>query len=215
MIFHWRAAEMTLRALTRQPSTFTRASTTTATDSAGATATYPQHYPAYQITGGRVGVLTSSEDWRYAFLARPQALTVYLKFVERGSVNTDVLLWIGATGATSPYFRLLRASNGYQSSHHNGSVERTSSLSAAPSSGQVVQVRATLAATGATQIFHSINGASEVSATESSTAALASAWSGQVMMVGSRITNNPANVELRVIKIAAGVRSLAYMVSAF
>src|SRR5690606_19492369 len=76
MIFHWRAAELTIEAITGQTPTFERSSTATATDSRGATTTYPYHHPAYQVTNGRVGVLYTAGDWRYAFAARPQALTV-------------------------------------------------------------------------------------------------------------------------------------------
>jgi hypothetical protein len=139
-------------------------------------------------------------------------VTIYARFIEAGNLKTSSgrILQISDSGNSNP--KILIDSNGtyYEAAWYDGSgTTRTSTLSAAPSIGDVVELRATLKADGKIQIHQSINGASETSASESAALALPAAWSGgRLYLAGIATSGFTAH---QAIKIVRGIHDRAYM----
>lgn len=228
--FHWRGDRFDLQSVGRITSqaaaALVRATTASPVDANGTSRTVTHSQPAWDIVDWdgdatretpalRLGASDSIYHSTYA--ASPTALTWYVEFVENGSVaiasagvvyignagNTGARLWIDSTGT---YYRVR---------HHNGTSEVTSTLAAAPTSGQRVALRATLASTGAVQIHQSINGAAETSASASGTNTLTSDWGYPSLYFNSTgDTNKGANLFVRV-KIHHGSYTAAQMQAAW
>lgn len=125
------------------------------------------------------------------FTAPPQAMTAYVRFFEMGTVlaaSGDRILQIGLTSpATDPRFFIADTGGGfYRVGHDNGTAEAFSTMAAAPTFGQLVELRAVLNANGSVQLHQSIDGAAEVSASASSapSGGLAAAWAGERLYLG-------------------------------
>ena len=116
----------------------------------------------------------------------PQAMTGYLRFVERGAVAmtgaSRVLFQIG-TGTTAPRLFVGAISTGttYRVSFSTPTSSVSTMLPIAPSIGSRVELLWRLYADGSVQIEQSIDGGTPVVAARSSAIGLPSAWSGQVM----------------------------------
>lgn len=118
-----------------------------------------------------------SVPWSHA----PQAMQVYTRFIEGGTVNIAAgRMWhLGLTSAgTDPRLYVYAPSGFYGVAHDDGSTFVQSALSTAPSVGDVVELLATLFADGSVQIAQRINGGSVSTATASAATSLASAWAG-------------------------------------
>lgn len=223
--FHWRGDRFSLTALSGQAATFSRAATETPADFNGTTRTIVHSAPAWQhedwdgdSTRDTPALLLGGSNkvyWSLPLL--PGAVTVYVEFVERGAVavasaavayvgnagNTGARLWIDSTGT---YYRVR---------HHNGTSEVTATLAAAPTTGQRVALRATLASDGKVQLHQSINGAAESSTSASSALTLATAWSDTRLYLGTTgDTNAGANAVLRC-RVARGSQTATQMQQAW
>ena len=136
---------------------------------------------SFNITSGSVDT-RAADGLTFTFTARPQAMSIYLKFQERGTIHipTAFLVWIGTTTLTAPYLGIAHnASNLYRASYHNGIALVTSTLAAGPVVGQIVELLLTLSAAGVVQLSQSINGAAVTSATASSAGLIPATWSAQ------------------------------------
>lgn len=118
------------------------------------------------------------------FTPVPQEMTVYCRFFEGGTglVNNQRLWQISDAAGNPPELIALSvgAGDGYYVYHHNG-VTDVSAFHAAVNIvvGDLVEVRAVLAASGAVLVGISVNGAAEVVAGASGALAPAPAWSAQ------------------------------------
>lgn len=219
--FHWRGDRFSLTALSGQAGTFSRAATATPADYYGTTRTIVHSAAPWQhedwdgdSTRDTPTLLMGGSNKLYWSLPLlPTAVTLYVEFVERGAVavasaavayvgnagNTGARLWIDSTGT---YYRVR---------HHNGTSEVTATLAAAPSAGNRVALRATLASDGKVQLHQSINGAAESSTSASSALTLAAAWSDtRLYLATTGDTNAGANAFLRV-RLARGTQTAATM----
>ena len=143
------------------------------------------------------GSATRNQDAVSAvFNAQPQALTCYVRFIERGSVKdastVGRLLLIGGTSGA----RLRIAASGPQWSivHFNSAGSFVASVATAlPALGDVVELVGVLNTDGSVQLTQVING---VSATASVSGAqpLADAWSAQTIAFGESGANALAHV---------------------
>jgi hypothetical protein len=223
--FHWRGDLASLTALSGQSATLARAVTAAPVDYNAVARTVPRDRPAWQhedwdgdATRDTLALLLGTSDTCYwSVPVLPAAVTVYLEFVQPGAVpaassciwylgnagNTGARLWIDSTGT---YWRVR---------HHNGSTEVTSTLSAAPASGNRVALRATLSATGVVQIHQSVNGAAESSATASGTNTLAAAWGDTRLYANSTGSTNAAAISLIRSRLAYGSLTAAQMAVAW
>jgi hypothetical protein len=219
--FHWRGDRFALNALGGQIATFARATTAAPLDVNGVARTVNHSQPAWEIIdwdGDAVRdtpalLLGTSDSVFYPFDPLPQALTWYLEFVEKGAIsvasasvgyignagNTGARLWVDSTGTF------------YRARHHNGTSEVTSTLAAAPVSGNRVALRVTLDSSGRIQIAQSINQAAESTATQSGTNTLAAAWSGAFLYSNSTGSTNKAALALTRSRIAFGTKTAAQM----
>lgn len=139
----------------------------------------------------------AAESLAFTFTARPQALSLYIRFVEHGTILTvDGVVSIGGTTGG----RLIIESNAsslYQASYVNNLTggSATSALGARPSISDVVELLATLTATGIVQIQQSVNGAAVTSGASSSAIGLGTAWNAQQLFVGS-LSGTPGDTGL-------------------
>lgn len=123
----------------------------------------------------------------FPFPARPQAMTVYVRFVEMGTslIANTVLWYIATSGGSNPRLFLRTGAAGYAVSHVTLAGAVTATLAAFPSIGDTVEILTHLNSDGSLKLTQSINGA--VVSETSTTAALmlAQAWSAQLLWVGS------------------------------
>lgn len=116
----------------------------------------------------------------------PQAMTGYLRCVERGAVamtgGSRVLFQIG-TGTTAPrlFVGAIATGTTYRVSLSTTTSSVAAMLPIAPSIGSRVELLWRLYADGSVQIEQAINGGTPVVAARSSAIGLPAAWSGQVM----------------------------------
>ena len=219
--FHWRGERFSLTALSGQTATLARTTTATPLDLSGTSRTVVHSQPAWQhedwdgdATRDTPALLLGTSDtvyWNVPLL--PAAVTVYLEFVQQGSMpsasgtiwylgnagNTGARLWIDSTGTY------------YRANHHNGTSSVTSTLAAAPTTGQRVALRMTLKSDGKVQLHQSINGAAESSASESGTLTLAAAWGDTRLYGNSTGSTNAAAISVIRNRVARGALTAAQM----
>lgn len=125
---------------------------------------------------------------RFTFTARPQAMSIYARFVELGTIlmTTSPGLWaISDTSSNNPRLLVFPTGGLYRLHHQTTFGTVTSTLAAAPAYGDTCELLATITAAGVVQLSQSVNGGAVSSATASSALVLAQAWSGQVLQVGA------------------------------
>lgn len=112
----------------------------------------------------------------------PIAMTGYLRAINRGSslaANDTRLEHWGLTNATTDPRLVTDVQGGlFRLLHDNGSAEVSSTLAAAPTLGQVFELRRELFADGSVRLHQSIAGAAETSAAASAANALGTTWGG-------------------------------------
>jgi len=154
----------------------------------------------------------------WTFNAKPAAMSVYTKFVDRGTtqLSSARILQIGLTGATTDPRVVISAESGfYVGRHDNGATDSTATLAAAPTMWQEVELLLTLSNAGLPTLYQSINGATVTSAAGSA-AAFASAWAGTRLYLGCDPAGGNGGVpDFRSVKVARGVKSMAEIRGAF
>jgi len=171
---------------------------------------------SYMPTNGAT-VTRNVDNLQWAFSARPQAMTVYLRFVEltKGPAwSADLVLFqIGATDNSDPKFRIYRVGSAatYRAQHDNGATAVQSSVTLSQSFGDVVELVAQIAATGIVTLIGTKNGGAATTAAASSAAVLFPAWSGAVMMVGNRAGLATGAAAFTHVAVMRGVQTLAAM----
>ena len=158
-------------------------------------------------------VTRAAEQLQFPFTAKPQAMTVYVKFIERGSVliATSRIWAITNSAGAAPTVLVTESGGFYSVSHNNGTVGVSSTLGAAPVIGDTVEVRAVLFSDGAVQLHQSINAAAETSATKSAANALAAAWADQTIFINSGGTGQVGFNAFISVKIVTGEQSMTTM----
>lgn len=157
------------------------------------------------------GTATRTRDtvsWTVA--ARPQAMTLYIRFIELGlladgSAGSDLVM----LSTADPRFGIERSSTGvYIVRHRNRfGTEVNSSATVAASYGNLVELLATLSATGAVQITQALNGAPGTAGTASAALAFETAFGNTTL----RLTPLPGAVAVTDILFERGVKTLATM----
>ncbi|MEM7416791.1 MAG: hypothetical protein AAF389_14895 [Gemmatimonadota bacterium] len=160
--------------------------------------------------------VTRPDETFYAtFDHAPQAMTVYMKFVEAGSIDehNSRLLHIGDGTSGGPLLEVFNNSGGYRFYHLSdiGEDEAGSGFTA-PTVGQTVEFLGSIAADGTLTAAQSIDGGAIETATGPITKALASSWAGTRLYLGSRgSTNRCPGLQVETVKVIAGVRDMTAM----
>lgn len=155
-----------------------------------------------------------ADSLTWPLTARPQALTIYLRFIETGNLQAQQFANLIRIGSGPRVTLEVITSTGYGIAHSNTSntaVSVSSQLTAAPTPGQLVELCGQLYADGSVQAHQSINGGTVTSATKSGTAYLAAAWGNNVVTVGDMVNFKHVQIPLRDILIVRGVHSLQAM----
>jgi len=147
--------------------------------------------------------------------ARPQALTMYVRFIELGTsqlVNARVAaLDSVASNAPRLYFDV-DASGRYAFVHQNKTTA-TAIIDAgnAPSMGDIVELIGHLNADGSTKIIQVLNSGAQVTKTDATTVTFATAWDGAlIVFTAATGTPSPSHALLGG-AVMRGVQTLATM----
>lgn len=163
-------------------------------------------------------VTRAAESIYWTFNLAPQSLSVYLKFIERGTASDEAgggIFHIGNAAGSGARIDLEESSGAYRLLHYNGSASVTSTHSTSPSYLDTVEILATVSSAGAVQISQALNGGATSSASASASNALPSAWAGTRAYLGSLGSSTIGLNEYLVAKVATGVRNMTYMREAF
>jgi hypothetical protein len=203
LLWHWEGSECLIDAVTGEAATFSRASTGTALDSAGTSRTAVNDQPRWtweDLDSDSVretpclSLGASGELIKWSFYMKPNVpFTLLIEFVENGAkaVANAGVLYIGNDAATGARFYVDSSGTQYRVTHNNGTSAVTSTMTGtAPTTGQRVRLRVTYATTGAVRIHQTIGTGGETSATASGVLAPTTAWSNQLIRLGSLGTAN-------------------------
>jgi len=172
---------------------------------------------SYMPTPANADVTRKADDLLWVLPMRPQALSIYLRFIEKIDVATEPtfskLLAFADASFNAPRLFAQTVSGVYRFAWTNtAGTERSSIMSVATSPGDCVELLGTLTDTGSIQITWSINGGATASAAASAAQSLPTAWSGNRLQVGnSDALDQPWATMLRNLLITRGVNSLETM----
>jgi hypothetical protein len=224
LIIHWRARDLSLTPITGQTATMTATATGTVPDAAAVSYSVVHSQPRWGWDATEAYPylrMTSREQLYWAMNLTPKAMTVYLAFVEQGTVEgtaADKLFHLGhqTTETTDARFYVDTTGTYYRILHDNGTALPTATLSAAPSVGDPCEIRAVLNTDGSVLIGQSVNGAAETTASDATTATLQSTWAGPYLHLnGIGAANQGDGIDFRCVKILPGVRTMAECRTAF
>jgi hypothetical protein len=158
----------------------------------------------------------AAETFYADFVAPPQAMTVYAKFPDAGSLAlgaTRGIVHIGGTSATSQARLQLEvpSTTEYKVGYSDGDTGVESRLTSSAVWASEVELRGVLSATGTVQIGQSLNGGAETLGSVSAAVPLPSAWSGERIYIGSRATVSHGVGVYQAIKVARGEKTMAQM----
>jgi hypothetical protein len=220
LLFHWRSALCTLRTLQAVDAVFSRAANASSSDSQGMAYTAINGQPAWYWRDDDADSVAETPELRldtddrlyWPFLALPQAMTIYLKFTEGGTISTasDRILQIGAAAGTAPFLKIESSGTFYRATHDNNDGSAvTVTLAAAPTAGQRVELRLVLNSDGSILLGQSINDATESVTSTSGVNTLAAAWSDTRLHLNSIGATNVGTGFFRAVKVIKGTRTLA------
>ena len=153
-----------------------------------------------------------SLPWTLA--ARPQAMSIYVRFQETGAIRIGGrLLQIGALASdTVPRLIILPTNGFYLALFETASVQRTSTLASAPAIGQIVELLLTLSASGVVQISQSIAGGAISAATAGAATILPPAWSGTALTFNSSgVAGDDGTAAFLNVLVVRGVQDMTAM----
>jgi len=118
------------------------------------------------------------ELFYFDMTADPAPMTIYLRYMELGTIKTNSLglCYLGLAAGTGARLGVYVNAGVYRAHYDNGVSGVTSDAAEAPVVGDTVEVRVTLRANGQLQIHQSLNGAAETSGAETGALILPAAW---------------------------------------
>ena len=168
-------------------------------------------YPTAYIATAGATVTRNADTLYFPFTDVPQALTVYVKGVERGSGFGSASAGIMAIGGQSNAALMLMndGTNRYTLFHRRAS-DVQSQAAAATAWGDLVELHGVLYGDGSVALGQAINGAAEAVAATSGANALAASWSASRIYIGER-NGDPGAFAFLAVKVALGVKTLQEM----
>lgn len=175
----------------------------------GENSTFPT---SYMVSTGSAGS-RGADLYSLPFTPPPGEISIYLKFIERGSISLNVKVFeISNAAGDFPHFFVNSQTALYNAHHSNGVSSVDSQLAAAPAIGDTEELLARLFANGSIDLTQSVNGAASASAAQSAALSLATAWSDDVLWLNSGGSAGAAGfMALQSFKVLAGARSLTEM----
>lgn len=172
-------------------------------------------FPSSPVVTVAGAVARAADALSYPFLAPPQAMTLYAKFVERGSARSSTSRRVVEVSAANPLVLMGQTSGSgvYNITNIDATAGQVmSSAAAAPAYGDTVELRGLLNADGSVQLGQALNNGAEAVAAASAALSLAAAWGTAVLYVNGPTAGFNA---FQSVKVAPGVRTLADMRTAF
>lgn len=143
----------------------------------------------------------------------PQQSTIYVRFIERGTVQLTQggVFYLGNAGATGARCFLYKPSSGsaYGIYLTDGTSSVSSFVAEVPAWGDTVELRATILGGGQVQCHQSINDAAETSGVQSGALALPAAWGDTRAYIGSLGTLNTGFAAFSEVKVLRGIQNRA------
>ena len=166
----------------------------------------------YIPTGNASGTRARDQD-SFPFLAVPQAMTMYAKFIERGTatVTNGKVIYIGTAAGTGAWVALMQNGATHYKMNHNNGTTQVSSGTASVAVGNGVELRGTLDATGAVTVGMTINGGAETVSASSAANTLQQTWGAQTLWMNSNGTGAVGFLGLLACAVVRGVQSLDTM----
>jgi hypothetical protein len=168
--------------------------------------------PSSLFPTGATALTRAGDTLSFPFLLLTQAITVYVKYVERGTqLATSGLFEIGTFGVNPSLLSYRSSSTQLNASWHNGTIQVATGGITGPTLGVQAEERIVLSAAGVATMGLTLNGGAE--ATGSSTAAAISGASfGPATLTLNTYTGGGVGYALfQKVRIAMGAQSLAYM----
>jgi len=152
-----------------------------------------------------------AEQLSFPFAAPPQAMTWYARFIERGTsrIAQARLLQLGHTNGAYPSLDIHGTGAGYESLLNVGDVTY-STINTLPTVGELVELRLTVSAAGATQLHMSRSGGAETSGVVG-TAPIPAGWSAATLSIGGTAEMNVGLNLYQCVRIAPGVLTMDQM----
>lgn len=178
------------------------------------------------IVSSYIPTLAGSADARTAdslpfpFTALPQAMSIYVKFQERGTIylpNGTRIVHIGTNGATGARIGITRDTSQFYVGTYNNGINASSvssgNSSIVPTVGQMVELLLTLSSSGVITLSWSFAGAAVSSAAGSTARRLPPAWAGQSLYLNSFGTagSGAGAIALTNLVIVSGVLDMTAM----
>lgn len=168
-------------------------------------------FPSSLIPTTTATVARSADSLSFAESFVPQALTIYTKHTERGTIS-GTNAGIVSVGNAVQFAALYAVSGKYNFKQQGTAGSETETAAAAPSVGDTVELRGTMTAAGAVTLGQSINSAAEAVTATSATSVLNAAFASLFVYIGGEGSLlNRGYGAIQSIRIAAGVQTLAYM----
>lgn len=163
------------------------------------------------MRSGSATVQRNADVLPFPFPARPQAMTIYVRFEEIGSILTNDarILQIGLN--TNPRLFFFMGGAVYRFTHRtaNGSVNAI--LAVAPSIGDGVELVGQINADGSIKLIQSIGGAAETETSQTSALVLQPAWSDTLLWLNNVAGLSDGFTAYRNVVVERGVQPLATM----
>jgi hypothetical protein len=149
------------------------------------------------------GVTRAADSFYWNYLPVPQALMMYMRFVERGSVLSSGLRILAVTTSAGANPELaIAASAGFYIAYQNSA---TSTVAIAPNIGDTVDLALLVLANGQCLIIQAINGAPVTAGVTSGVNALPAAWADTKLWLNSEgivSTGAGGYAEVKIVKYA-------------
>ena len=164
---------------------------------------------SYMATGGVV-FNRAVESYAVFFPAPPQAMTVYCKFREGGSVANSASVRIFSVGETGiVHVRIFRSTT-YRFGQDNGNgLIFTGNENPAPAVGDLVELRGLLFPDGSLQLGQTLNGGVESVTARTAGDGLAPEWSDQLAKINS--VGDTGIYQFLAVKVQSDARTLDFM----
>lgn len=168
--------------------------------------------PSSLIPTTTVAVTRAGDSLSFPFVPQPQEMTVYIKFIEQGSILTaDArILQIGKSDNTAPQLLVYRSTR-YAVDHVVGSTTVSAQAAATPSVGDTVELSVVLGATGTVTLSQSINTGATATTSTSGANPLGAAWSDDLLWLNSVGSTGVGTTAFVAVRVAAGTRTLSEM----
>jgi hypothetical protein len=163
-----------------------------------------------EMPTGTVANTRGADSYSMPFTPPPVEMTVYMKFVEKGSALLSANLFsITSSAGATPLFRGLTSAGFYLAQHTNAAS--VSSQIAVAALDDVVELVFRLFGDGSVDITKSVNAGAAVAGTQSAATPLATLWGDDILWLNALGSTTDGFTALQQFKIVSGARSLADM----